>query len=110
MPKHSPSNLGGMCDEEIGWTPNWPRARWSALQVWGGFAPQIPQGSEADEALLSAVPVDPWGHRYEYIQPGRDAAYEVISYGADGREGGTGADRDISSADSSRRTTSGEGL
>jgi general secretion pathway protein G len=48
-------------------------------------------------ALLSEVPKDPWGRLYEYIHPGRDTAYEVLSFGADGREGGTGADGDISS-------------
>lgn len=49
-------------------------------------------------ALLSEVPRDPWGHPYEYVYPGRERAYEVLSFGADGREGGAGADRDISSA------------
>ena len=47
------------------------------------------------EALLTQDPVDPWGNRYEYNQPGRDGPYEVICYGADGREGGSGADADI---------------
>lgn len=48
-------------------------------------------------ALLSETPKDPWGRPYEYIHPGRETAYEVLSFGADGREGGTGADGDISS-------------
>lgn len=47
--------------------------------------------------LLSDLPKDPWDNYYEYVNPGRDTAYEVISFGADGREGGSGADRDISS-------------
>jgi len=47
------------------------------------------------EAVLKEDPIDPWGHRYEYNNPGRDGPYEVICYGADGREGGTGADVDI---------------
>ncbi len=51
------------------------------------------------EGLLRELPRDPWGRPYQYNQPGRQAAYEVICFGADGREGGTGADRDISSAD-----------
>ena len=42
---------------------------------------------------------DPWGRPYQYVQPGRTAPYDVICYGADGREGGTGDDADISSAD-----------
>ncbi len=49
------------------------------------------------DGLLADVPTDPWGHEYEYVNPGRDTPYEVISFGADGREGGTGADQDISS-------------
>lgn len=51
------------------------------------------------DGLLSKLPRDPWKHPYEYIQPGRNSAYEVISYGADGREGGSGVDRDISNRD-----------
>lgn len=51
------------------------------------------------EGLLNKLPIDPWHNRYEYVQPGRDAAYEVICYGADGKEGGEGADADISSCD-----------
>lgn len=54
------------------------------------------------EGLLNKMPLDPWGHPYEYQSPGRKGAYEVISYGADHREGGTGADTDISSDDENR--------
>jgi general secretion pathway protein G len=45
--------------------------------------------------LLTQDPMDPWGSPYEYNQPGRDGPYEVLCYGADGREGGRGADADI---------------
>lgn len=51
------------------------------------------------DGLLSKVPVDPWGNPYEYIHPGRSKPFEVMCYGADGREGGTAADTDISSVD-----------
>jgi general secretion pathway protein G len=51
------------------------------------------------EPLLAQVPVDPWSRAYVYIQPGRGHAYEVICLGADGREGGEGADSDIVSWD-----------
>ncbi|MFN8707094.1 MAG: type II secretion system major pseudopilin GspG [Planctomyces sp.] len=54
------------------------------------------------DGLLRRMPTDPWGHPYEYQAPGRKGAYEVISYGADHREGGTGADTDISSDDVSQ--------
>lgn len=42
---------------------------------------------------------DPWGNAYEYVHPGLSAVFEIISYGADGQEGGTGADADIISSD-----------
>ena len=57
------------------------------------------------EGLLNKMPTDPWGRRYEYLQPGRTGPYEVICYGADGREGGDGADKDISSADGGDQAT-----
>jgi general secretion pathway protein G len=50
------------------------------------------------DGLLSKVPVDPWGNPYEYVLPGRSGPYEVISYGADHREGGAGQDTDILSS------------
>ena len=49
------------------------------------------------DAILSKVPVDPWKNPYEYISPGKNGPYEVICYGADHREGGTGENKDISS-------------
>jgi general secretion pathway protein G len=46
------------------------------------------------------VPKDPWGNPYVYFAPGRHGEdYEVISYGADGSEGGEGKYKDISSTD-----------
>ena len=49
------------------------------------------------DGLLDRVPLDPWGNPYEYNQPGRNGAFEVICYGADASEGGTGANQDITS-------------
>lgn len=45
--------------------------------------------------LLVQMPTDPWARPYQYNMPGRTEAYEVICFGADGREGGSGADMDI---------------
>jgi general secretion pathway protein G len=46
-----------------------------------------------------AVPKDPWGNDYRYAAPGQNnQAYEVMSYGADGKEGGEGPNRDITSS------------
>jgi general secretion pathway protein G len=41
------------------------------------------------------VPDDPWGQPYVYRYPGKEGDYEVLSYGADRREGGQGEDADI---------------
>lgn len=45
--------------------------------------------------LKKAVPADPWGRPYVYEQPGRNAEIDLMSFGRDGREGGTGEDADI---------------
>ena len=39
---------------------------------------------------------DPWGHPFRYKSPGDNGRpYQIASLGADGREGGTGDDADI---------------
>ncbi len=43
------------------------------------------------------VPEDPWGHPYVYRAPGEHGPYDIISYGADGQQGGTGTASDITS-------------
>jgi general secretion pathway protein G len=46
----------------------------------------------------NTVPKDPWGNEYRYASPASNGApYEIQSYGADGREGGDGPNKDISS-------------
>jgi len=42
-----------------------------------------------------SVPKDPWGNEYKYTSPGAKAPYEIVSYGADGKEGGDGPNKDI---------------
>ena len=37
--------------------------------------------------LKKEIPDDPWSNPYVYCSPGRNGGYEIISYGADGREG-----------------------
>jgi general secretion pathway protein G len=43
----------------------------------------------------AAVPSDPWGHPYVYRSPGEHGSYDIVSYGADGQEGGTGTAADV---------------
>jgi general secretion pathway protein G len=45
------------------------------------------------------IPADPWGNPYIYISPGVYGDFDLISYGADGKEGGEGKDADIKSWD-----------
>jgi len=45
----------------------------------------------------STVPKDPWGNEYQYASPGSHGPYDIISYGADGKEGGDGGDKDVTS-------------
>lgn len=43
------------------------------------------------------VPLDPWGKAYVYRSPGEHGAYDILSYGSDGQEGGSGTAADITS-------------
>ena len=46
----------------------------------------------------NTVPKDPWGTEYRYASPASNAPYEIVSLGADGKEGGEGPNKDISSS------------
>jgi len=74
---------------------------------------RYPTSQEGLQALLSApagtsnwngpywkkatLPKDPWGNEYKYASPGQHGAYDIVSLGADGKEGGEGANKDITS-------------
>lgn len=45
------------------------------------------------------IPLDPWGNPYIYVSPGVHGDFDIISYGADGKEGGQGKDADITNWD-----------
>jgi len=59
------------------------RTQPSGVERWDG--PYLPKN----------VPLDPWGHRYEYRYPGEHGDFDIISYGADGTSGGDGENMDI---------------
>jgi general secretion pathway protein G len=42
------------------------------------------------------VPNDPWNNPYTYRAPGEHGAYDIVSLGSDGQEGGSGIAADIS--------------
>src|ERR1700732_2234473 len=43
-----------------------------------------------------SIPNHPWSHSYVSRAPGEHGPYEIVSYGADGQEGGSGVAADIS--------------
>ena len=46
--------------------------------------------------LVRRLPNDPWNNPYRYSAPGRNGQpYTIMTWGADGREGGTGENEDI---------------
>jgi general secretion pathway protein G len=84
----------------------------SALDLFYLDAGRFPSTSEGLSALVQRVPGvgawngpylkggnvpnDPWNSPYVYRSPGERGAYDIMSYGADGQEGGTGNAADIS--------------
>ena len=54
--------------------------------------------------LKKEIPADPWGNPFVYRSPGRNGGYELLSLGADGREGGEGGEesRDVTSWESGK--------
>ena len=47
--------------------------------------------------LPKPVKEDPWGHPYIYKSPGEHGEYDLYSLGADGKPGGKGENKDITS-------------
>ena len=48
-----------------------------------------------DSGYLKKVPKDPWGRDYIYLSPGEVGAYDIVSLGRDGQEGGDSYDADL---------------
>lgn len=44
---------------------------------------------------IRRLPADPWGNEYQYIIPGENEVFDIISLGADGRVGGDGLSADV---------------
>jgi general secretion pathway protein G len=86
-----------------------------ALDLFKLEVGRYPNTSEGLQALITAppgvnnwngpywksdtLPKDPWKNDYKYTQPGQHGAYDIISMGPDGQEGGDGPNRDITSWD-----------
>jgi general secretion pathway protein G len=71
-----------------------------AYYIAHGYYPDNREGLKGlAPEFIKVIQNDPWDHPYQYVQPGKSNPYDVICYGADGREGGTGADADITNWD-----------
>ena len=51
------------------------------------------------DGYLKRVPKDPWGNEYQYLSPGTEGQYDLYSYGADGKQGGSDLNADIGNWD-----------
>ena len=62
-----------------------------------GALTSAPAGEQgwAGPYLKKGVPADPWGRPYVYVQPGAHGDFDLLSYGKDGRQGGSGEDADL---------------
>lgn len=85
----------------------------SALDFYRLDVGQFPSTSEGLRALIErpgnsvpwggpylrgdSVPNDPWGKPYIYRSPGQHGAYDIMSYGVGGQEGGEGVEANITS-------------
>lgn len=59
------------------------RTKPSGVERWDG--PYLPKN----------IPLDPWGHAYQYRSPGEHGDCDIVSLGADGSPGGEGEDQDV---------------
>lgn len=66
------------------------RAKPEGAAKWGG------------PYLKKEIPHDPWGNPFQYTAPGRSGGYEIVSFGADGKEGGEGDAQDVRSWDAQK--------
>jgi general secretion pathway protein G len=57
-------------------------------------SPPVP-ANWAEGGYIDRVPSDPWGRPYQFLSPGVRGSFDLMSFGADGRPGGSGVDADI---------------
>ncbi|SBS32427.1 Type II secretion system protein G precursor [Marinomonas aquimarina] len=111
----APNLLGRSDDAKVAVAKTQLRNIVSALDLYkldNGHYPSTAQGLQAlvtrpsgypearnwkQGGYLPALPQDPWQSEYLYISPGAQGEYDLLSLGADGREGGEGDAADISS-------------
>ncbi len=73
-----------------------------AIDIYRLNNQRYPTTEEGLQALVAGemirrLPNDPWNNPYRYSAPGRDGQpFTIATWGADGREGGSGENEDIS--------------
>ena len=80
-----------------------------ALKLYRLQHGSYPSSSEGIQALVNAdkngkryldsLPKDAWGNPFVYLSPGVHGDFDILSYGADGKQGGLGFDADIGNWD-----------
>ncbi len=115
----APKIIGRTDDARIGQAKVQIRNFETALKLFkmdNGFYPDSQQGLDAliekpvsgripdkyrDGGYLEQkkIPLDPWNNPYIYVSPGLHGDFDIVSYGADGKEGGQGNDADIANWD-----------
>lgn len=78
---------------DVGGFPSTEEGLSALMQKPAGLAASKWQGPY----LTKSVPADPWGRAYVYRSPGTKNDYDLLSYGKDGRPGGTGDSADVTS-------------
>jgi general secretion pathway protein G len=51
------------------------------------------------DGYLKRLPKDPWGNDYQYLSPGTQGQFDLYSFGADGKPGGSELNADIGNWD-----------
>ena len=52
-------------------------------------------GGKGGKHYLDTMPKDAWGNDFVYLSPGVHGDVDILSYGADGKAGGSGFDADV---------------
>jgi general secretion pathway protein G len=50
---------------------------------------------KSGKRYMDSLPKDAWGNAFVYLAPGVHGDFDILSYGADGKAGGTGFDSDL---------------
>lgn len=58
-----------------------------------GGSPDAPNWKSG--GYIDRLPKDPWGHEYQYLNPGVHGTVDIFTYGADRRPGGDEVNADI---------------